>query len=249
MAIIENLGKDQMPVIPEGKKRISMASLSKKMERLKKLRILASPLLVIGIFIIIYVGFGTAYYQKQANIEDVKAEISLRETLLKKPASTSNLEEAQNKLAQAAMTLEQKGGELALKKADYSSLALSLPGPEQSLDIYNEIVGFGAATKLDSSQGVEIKDISSSVPVRGKNTDITISYSLTVDGSRDALLDFISRLITSQKFLYSMELKKVDISSNEDSGSNTLTLDLDIYTRPDPASGDNTTPPALEKKK
>jgi hypothetical protein len=218
--------------IPEGKKRTSLSSL---LEKKGKLKILASPLFIGGVLLILCASFGVVYFQKQADANDFQSQISKKEEILNKSVSAPNLEDLLNQRTTKEAELEQKMSELEKRKSgSSSSLALSLPDQKKSIDLYKEIVDFGEAANLSQPGGVEIKNITASSPVKGKNNDITLTYSLSVEGRRDALLNFISNLIKSQKYLCGMELKNVAIAGGAKSGDPaTLTLGLDVHTWPD----------------
>jgi len=233
--------------IPEGNKKISLSSFVGKRA---KLRILASPLFIGGVLLILCASFGVVYFQKQADANDFQSQISDKEKILNKPVPAPNMEDLLNKRATREAELEQKMIDLEKRISGSSSLALSLPDQEKSIDLYKEIVDFGEAANLSQPHGVEIKNITASGPVKGKSNDTTLAYSLSVEGSRNALLNFISSLIKSQKYLCSMELNNVAIAGDAKSGEPaTLTLGLVVHTWPDLDSGDKNTSLNSEVKK
>jgi hypothetical protein len=214
--------------IPEGKKRIPLSFLGGKKGNLK---MLASPLFIGGILLVLYAGFGVAYFQKQADAEDFQSQISKNEEILNRPAAALNLDDLVNQRATGEAELEQKRSELEKVRFGGSLLALSPPGPEQSIDLYKEILDFGAAANLSQSGGVKITSISASGVVKGKNNGTTLTYSLSAEGTRYALLNFISSLIKSQKYLGSMELSNIAISGGtKSSDSATLSLSIAVHT-------------------
>ncbi|MDD5093959.1 MAG: hypothetical protein PHV74_06225 [Dehalococcoidia bacterium] len=247
MTISENVEPNEIPVIPEGEKKKRpglfsrlktklgnlplLSPLARKaggVKNFKQLQVLTKPIFIVPAFIIIYVGFGMAYQSKQTEYDDLQPQIAAQQKALSVPASTTNLEGLQVQLSDAQAELE---------RVQSSLQALALPTPAQNIDIYNEIVDFGAA----NSQPVQITSIKASGLVMSKKgQQDTMSYTVSVDGSRTALLDFIARLISSQDLLHGMAITRINLADKEE--FQTLTLDLSILAQPQAISKDTTTP-------
>lgn len=194
---------------------------------LSKLKVLKSPPLIIGVFIIIYVGFGMVYFQKQAEAESLESTIALQEVVAAKPVLAYGIEEKQAALAAANLELENA---LTLSE-EYRAL---LPSSEMAIDVYDEILEWGAAIDARFSSlgsGAEITRIGVTGPTAGSDGSKILACSLQMQGSLSALLQFIEELIESDELLIGMELTGIKIGSNADSSN--LDLAFTVQTWPE----------------
>jgi Tfp pilus assembly protein PilO len=184
----------------------------------KKLKFLTSIPIIIGVFIIIYASLGMVYFNRHSQSGDLASQITLKRTILQKPQP--NVKELNTQLKEAEAELE--------------AIQTSLPNPGQGIDIYGALVDLGR--KLN----INILNIVASSPIPPKDSEggPTLPYSLTIKGSQDDTLAFISSLIQSTELLQGLELQNINIQSGATSDDpDTVDLRLYIHTWPDLTSG------------
>jgi len=177
------------------------------------------PVIVIGAFVIVYLGLGLMYFQKQVESQNLGSQILLQRAILQKaPPDIAKL----NSLYKEA-------------EAGFDHTLTSIAGPGQGVDIYSVLV------ELDRKSQAEIMSIEDSLPMiitGGKVNGTILPYSLVVRGNQADLMDFISSLIQGGPLLQGLELKSIDIQKGllPDDPS-TLNLMLYIHTWPAAAPG------------
>jgi len=184
----------------------------------QKLKFLTSIPLIIGIFVIIYAALGMVYFNKHNESSDVASQITLKRTILQKPQP--NINELNTQLKESKAALE--------------AIQTSLPNPGQGIDIYNALLDLGRKWNIN------ILNILASSPIPPKDGEggPTLPYSLTIKGSQDNTLGFISSLIQSTELLQGLELQNINVQSGASSdNTDTVVLQLYIHTWPDFTSG------------
>lgn len=272
---------------PGSSRKVLWVSLHEKLGNLKKLRILVSIPLIVGIFLIIYAGFGMAYFQRQAEAKDVESQIMLQRTILKKPALSYDVEQLQTELAA-------KEEEVALKLQEIMEFLIALPNSEQSIGVYDFLVelsreidlerenedvtltriAIGDAVKDESKGSVmsfligilsaddESGDMALANPIMANSSEANrsgsilpfLSYSLQIESSLGALLDFVSSLVESRGMLGAMEFTDISLTevgndSNNGAALYTLKINIRVHTCPEVLSGDEKDAGAMEMGK
>ena len=184
----------------------------------KKLKIFTSIPLLAGIFIIIYASLGMVYFNKHDKSNDLASQIAAKQAILQKPIP--NIKELNSQLSDA--------------KAELETITTSLPYPGQGIDVYNILVD------LSRRWNVEILNISASTPILPNDIEAvpTMPYSLTIKGSQDNTLGFISNLIEGREMLQGLEVQNIHVQGGASSSDPvTIALNLNIHTWPDFTSG------------
>jgi len=184
----------------------------------QKLKILTSIPVIAGIFIIIYASLGMVYFNKHDKSDNLASQIALKQAALQKPIP--NIKALNSQLSDA--------------KAELDTITTSLPYAGQGIDIYNALVD------LSRKWNVEIMNITASAPIMPNDVEGVpiLPYSLTIRGSQNNALAFISNLIQGGELLQGLELKKINVQSEVSSGDMvTISMALNIHTWPDFTSG------------
>jgi Tfp pilus assembly protein PilO len=179
-----------------------------------KLKLLTSVPIVIGIFVIIYASLGMVYYTKHNQSLDLSSQVALKRTIMQKPQP--NIKELNTQLSQA--------------QAELQAILTSLPNPGQGIDIYSTL------SDLGRKWNVEILSIQafSAIVTEQSESGPTLPYSITIRGSQDDTLAFISSLIQGSELLQGLELKGINVQSGASSDDlDTVVLQLYIHTWPD----------------
>ena len=175
--------------------------------------------LILGVFIIIYAGFGLVFFQKQTEHRDLEAQIAPNRLILQKPHP--DLESLEEELGQA--------------EAELATMWVHLPIPEEAIELFDALI------EVAQSNDVEVISVTGAPPVRKERGDGTsysvFSFNLTVQGSRDAILTFVSQLSVGSELLQGVQLENMDIAggTSEDT-TDTANLRLVIPTEPDLAT-------------
>lgn len=226
------------PVPTQGKLgRFSLDYFSRKLGKRGAAVILP---FVAGIFLVACGALALSYYDKQSQQDDLRYQISLHNTILKKPAPNQNVKQIQEaELAQA---------QAGLRQAEEYLKALSLPTPAQGIDIYEKIVALGLMTNNQTPVGeVLLSSIKASAPADSGDGSIGIPFSIIVTGSQDALLELVATLIRSQGLLSGVEINRMAIKEN--GATYSLEMDFDVHTWNVDAPGGQNVAPAPEKSK
>jgi hypothetical protein len=176
------------------------------------------PLVVIGAFLIIYIGLGVVYFQKQGKFQNLGSQLSLQSAILKKPAPD----------------IEKLRSQLKETESEYEIALTSFVDSNQKIDIYGVLVDLGR------NSHAEVMSIEASSPITakvGKVNETILPYSLVVRGNQSDILDYISRLIQDKQLTTRLELKSLNIKNGtlpDDSGI--LSLELYIHTSPEATS-------------
>ncbi len=180
----------------------------------QKLKYLISVPVIVGVFIIIYASLGIVSYYKNNEKKDLTSQVELKRTILQK--LQPNITELNAQLSQTKAELEQ--------------IQTSLPNPGQGIDIYTTLVDLGRRWNVEM---LNIQAFSAVVPKNGASGP-TLPYSLTIRGSQNNTLGFISDLIQGRELLQGVELQNINVqdgASSEDLV--TIALNLNIHTWPD----------------
>jgi hypothetical protein len=187
-----------------------------------KLKYLISVPVIVGVFIIIYASLGMVYFNKHSEKQDLTSQVTFKRSILQK--AQPDVKELNAQLSQAKTELEE--------------VQTSLPNSGQGIDIYNTLVDLGRRWNVEI---LNIQAFSAVPPTLGEGGP-TLPYSLTIQGSQNNTLGFISDLIQGRELLQGLELKNINaqsaISSND---LVTIALDLNIHTWPDLTSETQTT--------
>ncbi len=188
------------------------------MDKIK--RIFTSLPFIIGVFLIIYACLGSAYIRKQDQYQGLQSQIALKSALLQKPRA--DLKALEDELNNVEMQLKEKEA--------------SLPNSEQGIEIIDTLLEVAQMSNVEvvSVQATPPSEKQSKVSTKDNVTGLaTVSLTLTVQGTQNGILAFISNLTGSPELLKSSEVKGVTIGYNERSGSlYTTQLELRIYVPP-----------------
>jgi len=182
-------------------------------------RIFTSLPFIIGIFVIVYAGFGMVYYKKQAESRELEARMAPTRIVLERPAP--NLKELEEKLSEA--------------KAEFDKEWASLPDSKQGIELYYALVDVAA------QNNVEIVSMAASQLVGAEkgNTNLKIlPYNISLEGSEASILAFISSLADSPGLLRSSEINNVNISNSTSESEDETTpiaanMQIHVYVRSD----------------
>ncbi len=106
----------------------------------------------------------------------------------------------------------------------------SLPNAEQGIDVYSALVELGRKSNVEI---LSIEAGSAVAPKGGVGGKTILPYSVSITGSQQDVLAFISSLADGQKLLQGVEIRDVDIDTTAVDGSETAALNLNIHTWPD----------------
>jgi len=173
---------------------------------------------IVGVFIVVYAGFGMVYYQKHSESQEIEARMTPTRIILDKPAP--DLEEMEEKLGEVEAVLE----------AEWASF----PDSKQGIELYNALVD--VATK----NNVEVVSISASQPIKANHGSIDygiLPYNVSLMGSQNGILSLVSSLAEGSELLHSSEINNVNISNStssnttDDTTATRATIQLYIYVR------------------
>ncbi|MDO8491917.1 MAG: type 4a pilus biogenesis protein PilO [Dehalococcoidia bacterium] len=181
----------------------------------QKLRFLASIPFVVGVFIIVYVALGMVYFNKENETRGLTSQVLVMRSALGKPLP--NTAELQTRLDDV--------------RAESEAVLAALPSAEQGIDVY------GALVELGNQGNIEIMRMEAFPPVVRKDGiggKTILPYAITVRGSQEDTLAFVSSLIQGAKLLRGLELTNVSVkrAASED-GEIATELELNIHTWPD----------------
>ena len=219
-------------VLPETE---NQGGFKTELEKVKRVKILRSPILYAGILLIICAALGSVYLQKHNDIDDLESKVEISQATLQ--GVSSEAESINETKLEKESELDAIEEELTRLLNENKEALAFLSSPEHSLDIYDEIVYFGSVTYLgytdESAEDGEITTIKGASGIEeGGNGDEVLPYSVVMDGSEDALLDFVSDLIDSNELLRGMELSSISLkrgcSASVDGSYVPYTLDLNL---------------------
>ena len=180
----------------------------------QKLKYLTSVPIIVGVFVIIYASLGMVYFNKHNEKQDLTSQVMLKRNILQK--LQPDVKELNAQLSQA--------------KAELEEIQTSLPNPGQGIDIYNTLVDLGRRWNVEI---LNIQAFSAVAPKEGEGGP-TLPYSLTIQGSQNDTLGFISNLIQGRELLQGLELQNINVQGGaSSSGLVTIAMDLNIHTWPD----------------
>ena len=207
------------------------------LEKVKRSKILRSPLLYAGIFLIVCAALGSVYFQKQSDINDLESKVEeSRAALQEKNMEVQSLNvDRQEKQAD----LDAVEAEITKRLDENKATLALLSSPEHYLDIFDEIVYFGSVTYLGyTSESAEDGEITR-LEGASEDSNAILPYSVIMDGSEDALLAFVSELIDSRELLRGMELDHIYLTRGGPASIDgsyvpyTLDLNLEVQTWPE----------------
>ena len=172
---------------------------------------------IVGVFLIIYAGFGVVYFQKQAEYQELQLRIAPNRTILQKPHP--DLEKLEKQLSQVEAELEEQW--------------TFLPIPEEAIELCDALVNVAQLSD------VEVVSVAAAPPIE-KETEVAsytvFLFDITVQGSQDAILTFISNLAVESELLQGLEVESISISSSTSPDTSdisyTANLQLIIPTQP-----------------
>lgn len=182
-------------------------------------RVFASIPFLVGFFLIIYAGFGFVYIQKQSEWRSINEQLIPARIALEKPAPDPAVLESQ----------------LDEAESDFEDAWAALPQADQVIDLYDALV------EVARLSGVELANISASQP-KGENyqglTYSVISYSLSVKGSKNDILYFVSSLVDGPQLLQTCRVGNLNMNTAESANAtgpeeSRASMHLYVYTRPD----------------
>jgi hypothetical protein len=179
-----------------------------------KLKIFASIPIVVGIFLLIYASLGIVYFNRHDKSHELTSQIALKQAVLRKPAPD----------------IKQLNSQLSDAKAELATITTSLPYPGQGIEICYILVDLGRTWNVEISN---IEAYPALTPTDGASGPI-LPYSLTIQGSQNDALSFISDLIQGRELLQGMEVQDITVQ-RVDSADDivTIVLNLNIHTWPD----------------
>ena len=203
--------------------------------RLGKLKILWSPLMIIGVLLIVYASFGVIYFQQRSECSELNPQVVRSRGIVQKPLPSFDVDKLQARLAKTEAAVE-------LKSKENANLLMALPRPEHGVDIYSALVALGQ--ELDSGLvggDIAIRNIKTAAIIERADGITVLPYEMTVEGSRDALFDFISRLTQAEGPLRGVEItdiaiKMADIITDASDVPHVLTLAIHVQTWEDSVS-------------
>ena len=182
-------------------------------------RIFTSLPFIVGVFVVVYAGFGMVYYQKHAESRQIEARTAPARIILERPAP--NLAELEERLNKARAELD----------AEWASL----PETKMAIELYDALVVVAVENNVD------LKSITASQPVGSTLGNVGYSilpYNVSLEGSQNNILSFISSLADGPGLLASSEINNVNLSSSvssnttEETVSTTANIQIHVYTRP-----------------
>ena len=147
----------------------------------KLLKYVLSVPVIVGVFFIIYASIGMVYFHKHSEKQDLTSQVMLKRNILQK--AQPDVKELNVQLSQA--------------KAELEEIQTSLPNTGQGIDIYNTLVDLGRRWNVEI---LNIQALSAVAPKEGEGGP-TLPYSLTIRGSQNDTLGFISDLIQGRELL------------------------------------------------
>lgn len=186
--------------------------------KMKYKRIFTGIPFIIGIFIVIYAGFGLVYFQKHNEWRDINSQIIPTRTVLSKPST--DLGQLESELNQIEFQFEQAW--------------ITLPNSDQGIDLYDALI------EVARESNVDVISVVASSPTDEHYGGITFAilpYSINVEGSETGILNFVSNLADGPGLLESSEVTNLNITN---SGSDNTTgyisskasFQLVIYAQP-----------------
>ena len=174
------------------------------------------PLVILGIFIMIYAGIFMAYSQHQSDADDLESEIATKEAILKNPGP--NLDQLNEELRQVQEALANAS------KVTETPEEVDLPDSTQALELYESLVD------LAEDDYVELSSIAGGQPGGGSIPALsTMTYTLSVQGEYRDLLGFVSDLTRDPDLLKGVEFGSIDVqNSGTDGSASSLSLQLSI---------------------
>lgn len=185
---------------------------------MKYKRIFTSIPFIIGIFIVIYAGFGLVYFQKHNEWRDINAQIIPTRTALSKPSA--DLGQLESQLSQIEFQFEQAWA--------------TLPDANQGIDLYDALI------EVARQSNVDVISVVASSPADGHYGGITFTtlpYNINVQGSETGILNFVSNLADGTGLLESSEVQNLIIINGESDNvtgisSSQASFQLVIYAQP-----------------
>jgi len=185
---------------------------------MKYKRIFTSIPFIIGIFIVIYAGFGLVYFQKHNEWRDINSQIIPTRTVLSKPST--DLGQLERELSQIELQFEQAW--------------TTLPNSDQGIDLYDALI------EVAHQSNVDVIGVVASLPTDQNHGGITFSvlpYNINVEGSKTGILNFVSNLADGPGLLRSSEIKNLIITNNKSDNttgytSSQASFQLVIYAQP-----------------
>lgn len=182
-------------------------------------RIFTSIPFLVGLFLIIYAGFGFVYIQKQSEWRNINSQIIPARTVLEKPA---------------AADLGALESQLDAAETDFEQAWAVLPRSDQGIELYDTLV------ELARLNSIELNSIAASLPSEENYQGITyttLQYNLNVGGSKTNILRFISSLVDGPQLLQSCRVKNLAMNTSESANStgyenSTASLQIYVYGRP-----------------
>ena len=186
--------------------------------KMKYKRIFTSIPFIIGIFIVIYAGFGLVYFQKHNEWRDINSQIIPTRTVLSKPST--DLGQLERELSQIELQFEQAW--------------TTLPNSDQGIDLYDALI------EVAHQSNVDVIGVVASLPTDQNHGGITFSvlpYNINVEGSKTGILNFVSNLADGPGLLRSSEIKNLIITNNKSDNttgytSSQASFQLVIYAQP-----------------
>ena len=185
---------------------------------MKYKRVFTSIPFIIGIFIVIYAGFGLVYFQKHNEWRDINSQIIPTRTVLSKPST--DLGQLESKLSKIELQFEQAW--------------TTLPNSDQGIDLYDALI------EVAHQSNVAVTSVVASSPADEHYGGITFAilpYNINVEGSETGILNFVSNLADGPGLLESSQIKNLIITNNESDNttgytSSQASFQLVIYTQP-----------------
>ena len=185
---------------------------------MKVKRIFTSIPFIIGIFLVIYAGFGMVYFQKQNEWRDINAQITPTRTVLSKPST--DLEQLESELSQIEFQVEQAW--------------TIFPDSDQGIDLYDALIEVARQSNID------VISVVASSPAEENYGGINFAilpYNINVQGSETGILNLVSNLADGPGLLKSSKVKNLTISNSESDNttgytSSKASFQLVIYAQP-----------------
>lgn len=171
--------------------------------------------LVFFVFLMVYAGFGVVYFEKQAEYRRLETQMTPNKLLLQRPRPDFVAMDAQ--LARAEAELKAKWN--------------YLPGQDKCIEQIQTLISLADNTTCN------VTGVSAAAPVKKTSQGATyyiLSYSVTVEGTDDAILTFTQTLAQNPGILQGMEVDSINIgTSRNEALPYTATVKILIPTKPD----------------
>jgi len=157
-------------------------------------RIFTSIPFLIGVFLVVYAGFGLVYFQKHAERQDLYSQMTPLRAVLKKPPPDS-----------AALKRE-----LSQVEAEFEAAWKSFPSSEQGLELYSALID------VAEKSNVTVGSVGAGSSTDRQEDGISYSlfpYQLSVQGSHEDILAFTSNLAEGPGILQGLQVGSIQISS------------------------------------